>query len=131
MNVYLEGASPRKLAGLGFVLSVVPLYFVTAAVLNYGFGVGLLFDPLERFFADPLRLRILNQVLTPILFFGGPIIALALNLYAIRRRKRKQRDAAASQRLTEEARGWNIAVAVLSGLLLATVTTYGILENFT
>ena len=128
MSAYLEGASPRKLAGLGFVLSAVPLCFVTAAVLNYGFGVGALFDPLEKFFADPVRLRILNQVITPILFFGGPVIALALNVYAVRRR---QRSDAASPRAARGARGWNVAVAVLSGVLLTTVATYGFLENLT
>ena len=122
MSAYLKGASPKKLAGLGFVLSLVPLYFVTAAVLNYGFGVGVLFEPLERFFADPLRLRILNQVITPILFFGGLIVALALNLYAVRGRKRS--DASSS-------RAWNVAAAALSGLLLATIAVYGVLENFT
>jgi hypothetical protein len=128
MSVYLKEASPGKLAGLGFVLSVVPLYFVTAAVLNYGFGVGALFGPLERFFADPARLRILNRVITPVLFFGGPVVALALNVYAVRRRKRND---AASPRAAKGGRGWNVAVAVLSGLLLMTIATYGFLENFT
>jgi hypothetical protein len=122
MSAYLKGASPRKLAGLGFVLSLAPLYFVTAAVLNYGFGVGFLFAPLERFFADPLRLRILNQVITPVLFFGGLIVALALNLYAVRARKRSG---------ASSSRGWNVAVLALSGSLLAVITIYGILENFT
>ena len=122
MSAYLKEASPRKLAGLGFALSLVPLYFVTAAVLNYGFGVSLLFGPLERFFADPLRLRILNQVITPLLFFGGLIVALALNLYAVR--GRKSGDAS-------PASVWNVAVAALSGSLLVVITVYGILENFT
>jgi hypothetical protein len=129
MSAYLKEASQGKLAGLGFVLSVVPLYFVTAAVLNYGFGVGALFGPLEKFFADPVRLRILNQVITPILFFGGPAVALALNLYAVRRRER--RDASDAPRSARKARGWNVAIAVLSGLLLVTIATYGFLENFT
>jgi hypothetical protein len=128
MSAYLKEASPGKLAGLGFVLSVVPLYFVTAAVLNYGFGVGALFGPLEKFFADPVRLRILNQVITPVLFFGGPAVALALNLYAVRRRGRGDAD---STRSAGKARGWNVVVAVLSGLLLLTIATYGFLENFT
>jgi hypothetical protein len=129
MSAYLKKASPGKLAGLGFVLSLVPLYFVTAAVLKYGFGVGALFDPLEKFFADPARLRLLNQVITPVLFFGGPVVALALNLYAIRRRR--QRGDGDPPRSARKARVWNVAAAVLSGLLLLTVATYGLLENFT
>lgn len=131
MGAYLEQASPKKLAGLGLVFSLIPLYFVSAAVLKYGFGVGLLFDPLEAFFSDPSRLRILNLVLTPLLFFGGLLVALALNLYAILRVKRKRTDASALSRFAGEARGWNVAIIVLSSLLLATITVYGILENFT
>jgi hypothetical protein len=131
MSAYLEQASPKKLAGLGFILSLTPLYFVAAAVLKYGFGAGLLFDPLAAFFADPLRLRVLNLVITPVLFFGGLIVALALNLYAVFRLKRKAGDDNASGRSGGGARGWNVAVVVLSSLLLATITVYGILENFT
>lgn len=124
MSVWLKWASPKRLAGLGFVLSLVPLYFVTAAVLKYGFGVGLLFAPLERFFfADPLRLRILNQVITPVLFFGGLMVAMVLNLHAVSERGRRMGD-------VPQAGAWNVAAALLSGLLLVVFTAYGILENF-
>jgi hypothetical protein len=128
MSAYLKKASPGRLAGVGFVLSVVPLYFVAAAVLNYGFGVGALFGPLERFFADPARLRLLNQVITPVFFFGGPLVALALNVYAVRRRRQRGDDG--PPRSAGRARVWNVAVAVLSGLLLLTIVAYGLLENF-
>ncbi len=36
-----------KLAGIGFILVLAPLYFVSASLLKYGLGIGLLFDPLE------------------------------------------------------------------------------------
>src|SRR5215212_8519314 len=39
-----------KLAGIGLVLLLVPLYFVSASLLKYGLGIGLLFDPLDRVF---------------------------------------------------------------------------------
>src|SRR5918912_3442819 len=110
MSAYLEQSSPKKLAGLGFILSLPPLYFVAAAVLKYGFGAGVLFDPLAAFFADPTRLRVLNLVITPVLFFGGLIVALALNLYAVFRFKRRAGDEAAAGRSEGEARGWNLAV---------------------
>ncbi len=38
-----------KLAGIGFALPLAPLYFVSASLLKYGLGIGLLFDPLEVF----------------------------------------------------------------------------------
>src|SRR6266446_10597396 len=83
MFPFMQRVSPRKLAGAGFVLLAAPFYFVIAAILKYGFGVGLFFDPLAAFFAEPQRLRFLNLVLTPVLFFGGSLLALGLNLYAV------------------------------------------------
>ena len=38
-----------KLAGIGFVLLLAPLFFVSASLLKYGLGIGVLFDPLEAF----------------------------------------------------------------------------------
>ncbi|HJQ30199.1 MAG TPA: hypothetical protein VJ827_12745, partial [Rubrobacter sp.] len=42
-EVMMQG---RRLAVVGFVLLLAPLYFVSASLLKYGLGVGLLFDPL-------------------------------------------------------------------------------------
>ena len=36
----------RRLAAIGFVLLLAPLYFVGASLPKYGIGIGLLFDPL-------------------------------------------------------------------------------------
>src|SRR5216683_172654 len=83
MFTFMQQVSRRKLAWTGLVLLVAPFYFVVAAILKYGFGVGLFFDPLAAFFAEPQRLRFLNLVLTPVLFFGGSLLALGLNLYAV------------------------------------------------
>lgn len=41
-----------KLAGIGFILVLVPLFFVSAPLLKYGLGIGLLFDSLEAFCAS-------------------------------------------------------------------------------
>ena len=130
LKTYLRRASSRELAALGIIFSLFPLYFVAASVLKYGFGVALLFGPLEFFFSDPLRLRVLNVVLTPILFFGGLLAALALNLYAVfRLRAMAGGGGGALSGFAARARSWNVVVVVLSSLLLAVVTTYGILEN--
>ncbi len=60
MFTFMQQVSRRKLAWTGFVLLVAPFYSVIAAILKYGLGVGLFFDPLAAFFADPQRLRFLN-----------------------------------------------------------------------
>ena len=118
----LQRVSRAKLAWCGLVLIGAPFYFVTAAVLKYGFGVGLLFDPLAAFFADPQRLWFLNVVLTPLLFFGGALLALALNLYALLSR---YSEAGPRRRVS------NLIVVLMSLSLLVVMTTYGYLENFT
>jgi len=117
-----QQVSRSKLAWLGFALIVPPFYFVAAAVLKYGFDSGLFFDPLAAFFADPQRLRFLNLVLTPVLFFGGALLALGLNLYALSRGREENR---VRRRLS------NFLVVLASFSLLAVMAIYGYLENFT
>jgi hypothetical protein len=95
---------------------------VAAALLKYGLGVGFLFDPLANFFAEPSRLRVLNLALSAVLFFGGSLLALALNVFAVLRR---------SGESARPGRFANLAVVVTSISLLAVLTTYGFLENFT
>ena len=122
MVTKLLKVSRSKLAWLGFVLIIPPFYFVAAAVLKYGFGWGLFFDPLAGFFDDPQRLRLLNLVLTPVLFFGGSLLALGLNLYALI----SGRDENGFRRRVP-----NFLVVLTSFSLLAVMTIYGYLENFT
>lgn len=55
---------------------------------------------------------------------GGLLVSAYLN-------KMKTGGAVALSHFERETRGWNVAVAVLSPLLLATLAIYGILENFT
>jgi len=122
MFTVVQRVSRRKLAWAGFGLLVSPFYFVAAAILKYGVGVGIFFDPLAAFFADPQRLRFLNFVLTPVLFIGGSLLALGLNLYAVLGR-RDENDL--------RSRLSNLVVVMLSVSLLAVMATYGYFENFT
>ena len=122
MFTFMQQVSRGKLAATGFVLLIAPFYFVAAAILKYGFGVGLFFDPLAAFFAEPQRLRFLNLVLTPVLFFGGSLAALGLNLYAVLSHR-------AENRLKRRAS--NLVIVAISVSLLVIMATYGYLENFT
>jgi hypothetical protein len=122
MFTLLQRVSRRELAWTGFVLLAAPFYFVTAAILKYGLGVGLFFDPLAAFFAEPQRLRFLNLVLTPVLFFGGSLAALGLNLYAVLSHRAEN---------SSKRRVSNLVVVTISISLLVVMATYGYLENFT
>jgi hypothetical protein len=79
------GVNDYKLAGAGFALLLAPLYFVTASLLKYGLGIGLLFDPLDKaLMFHPENLRIFNLV-SPVVFLGGLSLALLLNACAVLR----------------------------------------------
>lgn len=118
----LQRMSRSGLAWLGLVLVIAPLYFVSPAVLKYGFEVGALFDPLAALFADPGRLRFLNLVVTPVVFFGGCLLALALNLFALLGIRVED---------GRRFRSANFVIVLVSSLLLLVMATYGYLENFT
>ena len=119
----------HRLAGIGFVLLVVPLFFVVSQVLKYELGIGFLADPLEAFLADPGRAKIFD-LLSPLLFLGGLGLALALNTYAVLRLDVDREDGTIVSTLRLEIKLLNIAVVAMSVLLLVTLVGYALLENF-
>jgi hypothetical protein len=120
----------NKAAGLGLALIALPFYFVSAAVLKYALGIGLFFDPLAAFFSDPERLRYLNT-LSPVVFLGGLLLALALNIWAILRVHIQREDHAIISTLTLKPALGNLTVIAASSVLLVTLLAYAFLENFT
>jgi hypothetical protein len=60
------------------------MFFVVALLLKYELGIGLLFDPLEALLSRPGRWHVFNLV-SPVVFLGGLILALGLNAQAILR----------------------------------------------
>lgn len=120
----------RRLAVIGFVFLLAPLYFVSGSLLKYGLGVGFLFDPLEAFLSVAHRREIFN-VVSPVVFLGGLSLALALNTYAVTRLNVSREDGTLVSTVRLELGLWNIMVAVVSILLLVTLVGYAFLENFT
>ncbi len=119
----------RRLAGIGFVLLLAPLYFVSASLLKYGLGVGLLFDPLEAFLSISERREIFNLV-SPVVFLGGLGLAMALNGYAVLRPSVVREDDAVVCTVRIRMKFWNTAVVAASSVLLFTLVSYVFLENF-
>jgi hypothetical protein len=132
-RVRVEGkeitVSNYKLAGVGFVLLLAPLYFVSASLLKYGLGVGFLFDPLEFFLSQPGRRYVFNLV-SPVVFLGGLVLALALNGYSFVRVGVGREDGAIVGTARLEMKPANVAVAMVSLLLLGTLVGYVFVENF-
>ncbi|CAN5797150.1 hypothetical protein BH20ACT12_BH20ACT12_18640 [soil metagenome] len=120
----------RRLAVVGFVLLLAPLYFVSASLLKYGLGVGFLFDPLEAVLSVAGRREVFNLI-SPVVFLGGLCLALALNVYAATWIDVSREDGTIVSSVRLGLRLSNLAVAVVSILLLATLLGYAFLENFT
>lgn len=119
----------RRLAWVGFALLLAPLYFVSASLLKYGLGIGLLFDPLEAFLSVSQRREVFNLV-SPVVFLGGLGLALALNAFAVLRLDVGREDGAVVGTVRLETKFLNIAVIVVGFLLLVTLVGYVLLENF-
>jgi hypothetical protein len=118
----------RGLAWVGLALLLAPLFFVAASLLKYELGVGFLFDPLEALVADPRRQHVFNLV-SPVVFLGGLVLALASNAYAVVRLNVGREDGVIVGTVRLETRFWNIAVAGVSLLLLVTLVGYFFAEN--
>jgi hypothetical protein len=92
-------------------------------------GMGLLFDPLEALLSEPGRRQVFNLV-SPVVFLGGLILALVMNARAVLRLNIGREDGAIVSTIRLQARFWNIAVTAVSLLLLVTLLSYFFAENF-
>ncbi|MEJ7632832.1 MAG: hypothetical protein WKF28_10015 [Rubrobacteraceae bacterium] len=119
----------RRLAVVGFLLVSAPLYFVSASLLKYGLGVGLLFDPLEAFLSVAQRREVFNLV-SPVVFLGGLGLALALNAYSVLRLNVGREEGAVVSTVRLEVKLLNLAMIAVGFLLMVTLLGYVFLENF-
>jgi hypothetical protein len=119
----------RALALAGLVLLLAPLYFISASLLKYGLGVGLLFDPLDTFLSVSERRHLFNMI-SPVVFLGGLILALVLNARAILRVGFGREDGELVGTARLRLKPWNMVVAATSCLLLVILLGYVFLENF-
>ena len=119
----------RRLAVVGFLFVSAPLYFVSASLLKYGLGVGLLFDPLEAFLSVAQRREVFNLV-SPVVFLGGLGLALALNAYSVLRLNVGREEGAVVSTVRLEVKLLNLAVIAVGSLLVVTLLGYVFLENF-
>jgi len=119
----------RRLAVVGFLFVSAPLYFVSASLLKYGLGVGLLFDPLEAFLSVAQRREVFNLV-SPVVFLGGLGLALALNAYSVLRLNVGREEGAVVSTVRVEVKLLNLAMIAVGFLLMVTLLGYVFLENF-
>jgi hypothetical protein len=119
----------RPLSGsaLGLLLLLPVALFTSASLLKYAAGVPVLYDGLG-FLADPRQLPWYERA-SPFLFLGGPLAAAVLSLGAIvtLEVRRENDQVVTTVRITP--RLFNVAVAVMSLVLLAILAGYIVAEN--
>jgi hypothetical protein len=115
----------RLVAATGILLLAPATLFVTANVLEYGFGRPGLADAF-RPFATP---RGATEVLVSVVVVLGPLAALVLELVSLLRIDTGRLDG--RLRFTLEVRtAWvNVAVAAVAGAMLVGLAGYLVTEN--
>jgi hypothetical protein len=101
--------------------------YVSASLLKYAAGIPTLYDGLG-FFADPQQLSWYAR-LSPILFLGGPLAAAALSLGAMVKLDLRRENDQVITTITFTPRLLNVAVAVMSMVLLAVLAGYLLAES--
>lgn len=80
--------------------------------------------------SDLERLKVFNLI-SPVVFLGGLVLALALNVCAVLRTNVSREDGALAGNVRLEIKLFNIAMVAASSLLLVILVGYVLLENFT
>jgi hypothetical protein len=127
MPLFRPHLRPLSGSALGLLLLIPVALFTAASLLKYAAGLPVLYDGLG-FLADPSRLPWYQRA-SPFLFLGGPLGAAVLSLGAIIRLEVRREPDRVVTIVTLTPRLLNVAVAILSIVLLATLAGYIVAEN--
>ena len=106
--------SPNLFAGIGFILSLPALYFVTANILKYELG---LLGTMEIY------------AFSPIVLLGGTMLAVGLNLFPILHFAIQKGEDTITITTTIKTRLWNMTVLLAGVLLFVILFGYAVVEN--
>jgi hypothetical protein len=110
---------------------IFPTWFLASQVIETRFGIGAFAGMWDYFLDDPKRSGAFNLI-SPVLFLGGLMVAVVSNLFAATGiRLRKEPGSLIEGTITLYPRTWNLAVLVLAGTLFIAMMGYAALENLT
>lgn len=118
-----------KTAMIGFVLVAPIVYFTSAAVLEHELGIGFLYTPIAALSGNPASWRVFNAV-SPIVFLGGPLLALLLNARRIVQLSAHTEAGSVTATVTILRKPWNLAAAGACLLMLLLLSAYLVGENW-
>ena len=115
-------------AWIGFILLLVPFYFVCASLLNQ-WGITWFLAPIEHWLSHPGQAAAFN-IISPILLLGTLISSVLLNLATLISVGREEEPCGTVKVVKLRVRSWNLAAIGLSLLLTVLLLGYAFVENF-
>jgi transcriptional regulator with XRE-family HTH domain len=136
-SIYLFGfrfstgwLKPKVAVFLSILLVFPAVYFISASILKYVFGIPFLFDPLLAFYSSKEILWWFN-VISPAVFLSGLILSIALNLLVMVSFRMWKENGSIFSDFSFTPKAANVLVAALSIVSLSVLFVYAIGENFT
>jgi hypothetical protein len=115
-------------AGIGFILLLVPFYFVSASLLNQ-WGITWFFAPIEHWLSRPGQAAAFN-IISPVILLGTLLCTVLLNLATLVSVDREEEAGGTVRVVKVRVRSWNLAAIVLGLLLTGILLGYAFVENF-
>jgi hypothetical protein len=115
-------------AGIGFILLLVPFYFVSASLLNQ-WGVTWFFAPIEHWLSRPGQAAAFN-IISPVVLLGTLLCSVLLNLATLVSVGREEEAGKTVRVVKLRVRPWNLAAIGLGLLLTGVLLGYAFVENF-
>ncbi len=132
MNPATKINSFSRPAQIGLFLITPAVLFIFLTLSKYLIGIDYFFDTFDKFISHPShpeRFQIFN-IISPIIFLGGSFSALILNVLAVTGLRFKKENSNLVTTLMIKGNFWNLAVVVVSFLILSILIGYAIGENW-
>ena len=128
-NINIDWLKSRTAFIVGLMMILPAIYFISASILKYSFGISFLFAPLEIFFSSSEMLKIFNLT-SPVIFLFGLLGALLTNLLTMFSVKLWKEKSTIQSEISFSPRALNLWMSVISFSALMIMFAYTIGENF-
>ncbi|MEJ2193672.1 MAG: helix-turn-helix transcriptional regulator [Ignavibacteriaceae bacterium] len=114
---------------IGIIIMMPAVYFVSANILKYGFGISFLAEPLDVFYLNTDILKIFNFI-SPIIFLGGLALAFLLNIMVLLSINVSIKSGKIHSTISITPKIANLIIVITCMLFTVTLLFYVIGENF-